>query len=90
MNVAKFYLWVVFAARIVTVGSASPTMTAEEYYKSAWVKISAQDIHGALTDLDRAIEADPRHLKALINRGNLLISWAIKRMLYVTMTRRLP
>jgi tetratricopeptide (TPR) repeat protein len=46
--------------------------TAEDYYASANVKYyELQDIHGGLSDYDRAIELDPNHALAYSNRGNL-------------------
>jgi tetratricopeptide (TPR) repeat protein len=46
--------------------------TAEDYYASANVKYyELQDIHGGLSDYDRAIELDPNHPLAYSNRGNL-------------------
>jgi hypothetical protein len=46
-------------------------MTADDYFRSAGQKAKAHDPKGAIADLDKALEADPKHLKALINRGNL-------------------
>jgi tetratricopeptide (TPR) repeat protein len=46
--------------------------TAEDYYRDANVKYyELQDIHGGLSDYDRAIELDPNHALAYSNRGNL-------------------
>jgi tetratricopeptide (TPR) repeat protein len=46
--------------------------TAEDYYHQANVKYyELQDIHGGLSDYDRAIELDPNHSLAYSNRGNL-------------------
>jgi tetratricopeptide (TPR) repeat protein len=46
--------------------------TAEDYYARANVKYyELQDIHGGLSDYDRAIELDPNHALAYSNRGNL-------------------
>ena len=61
----------ILAASLVTAVGADQTMTAEDYYKSASQRVKIQDLQGAITDLDRAIDADPRFLKALIDRGIL-------------------
>jgi tetratricopeptide (TPR) repeat protein len=46
--------------------------TAEDYYHHANVKYyELQDIHGGLSDYDRAIELDPNHSLAYSNRGNI-------------------
>jgi tetratricopeptide (TPR) repeat protein len=47
-------------------------ITAEDYYNRANVKYyEIQDIHGGLSDYDRAIELDPNHALAYSNRGNI-------------------
>ena len=46
--------------------------TAEDYYRHANAKYyELQDIHGGLSDYDRAIELDPNHALAYSNRGNI-------------------
>ena len=46
--------------------------TAEDYYHRANVKYyELQDIHGGLSDYDRALELDPNHALAYSNRGNI-------------------
>ncbi len=46
--------------------------TAEDCYRNANVKYyELQDIHGGLSDYDRAIELDPNHALAYSNRGNI-------------------
>ena len=48
------------------------TITAEDYYRDANIKYyELQDIHGGLSDYDRAIELNPNHALAYSNRGNL-------------------
>src|SRR5215472_3899210 len=46
-------------------------MTSEDYYKSAGQKVKNRDFKGALSDLDKALESNPKLVKALINRGIL-------------------
>jgi tetratricopeptide (TPR) repeat protein len=52
--------------------NSTDRVTAEDYYRDANVKYyELQDIHGGLSDYDRAIELDPNHALAYSNRGNI-------------------
>jgi tetratricopeptide (TPR) repeat protein len=64
-------------ATIIDLESSNSTVptnasTAEDYYRDANVKYyELQDIHGGLSNYDRAIELDPNHALAYSNRGNI-------------------
>ena len=52
-----------------TIAFGSYAQTAKDYYRKAQTKASMQDFRGALRDLDKAIEQEPRYIKAFNYRG---------------------
>ena len=48
------------------------TLSAEEYRKRGVEKAKAHDLKGAMSDLDKALEIEPRFVKALVDRGIVL------------------
>jgi tetratricopeptide (TPR) repeat protein/V8-like Glu-specific endopeptidase len=49
----------------------SPTLTADDYFVSAYQKNEQSNYQGALADYDRAIALNPNYAAAYNNRGNL-------------------
>jgi tetratricopeptide (TPR) repeat protein/V8-like Glu-specific endopeptidase len=49
----------------------SPTLTADDYFLSAYQKSEKNDFRGALTDYNLAISLNPKYSAAYNNRGNL-------------------
>ena len=45
------------------------TLSAEEYFYSAYSKYDLQDYYGAIADYTKAIEIDPNYTNAYVNRG---------------------
>ena len=71
----KRLLTLLFAA-LALCAAAAPARAQgpEDYYKRAMARFKQGDADGALADLDKAIEVDPRYAEAYASRGLILLA----------------
>ena len=67
----KIILSSIIALIILHITGCNQNKSADDFFNSAYHKFELKDLNGALKDYDKAIELNPKFIKAYIQRGEL-------------------